>query len=256
MPTLSELQTGFAEAILSGDAASFSQNLVQGELSPELRVAIYRNNVFGTLTDALKMAYPVIHKLVGDEFFEHLAAQFIRQTPSKSGDLHNFGGELANFLPSLPEAAELNYLPDVARLEWACHEVFFSADHSPLENDRLAEVPEDRYGQLKFHLHPATRLISSEYPVHLIWETNQEGFSGDPAIDLDQGEVAILVRREAYQVVLQSLTQSEWAFLASFRAGGDLSSASDSALEVDPRFDIASVLQRFVAGSILVDFSL
>ena len=147
-------------------------------------------------------------------------------------------------------------MPDVARLEWACHEVFFSADHPPLKSDRLAEVPEDRYGQLKFHLHPATRLISSEYPVHLIWETNQEGFSGDPAVDLDQGGVAILVRRETYKVVLQPVTQAEWAFLISFQAGSDLSSASDAALETDPQFDVARALKQLVADSILVGFSL
>jgi hypothetical protein len=256
MPALSELQNDFAEAIFSGDGANFSRNLVDGELSPELRVDIYRNNVFGCLSDALKMAYPVIVKLVGDDFFEHIALGFIRQNPSKSGNLHNFGGEMAEFLPHLPEAAKLTYLPDVARLEWACNEVFFSADHPPLNSELLAEVPEDRVGQLKFHLHPATRLISSQYPIHLIWQTNQEDFSGDPAVDLDQGGVAVLVRREAYQVVLQPVTSAEGSFLTSLRVGRDLSSANDAALSVDPRFDVAAALKQFVASSILVDFSL
>ena len=118
------------------------------------RSDIYRNNVFGTLTDALAMAYPVICKLVGSDFFERLASGFIRQTPSKSGNLHNFGGELSEFIAGFQECSELTYLPDVARLEWACHEVFFSADHPPLESDRLNAVSADRYGELKFHLHP------------------------------------------------------------------------------------------------------
>jgi len=256
MSALSELQMGFAEAILSGDGANFSRNLVDGELSPERRVDIYRNNVFGCLTDALTMAYPVITKLVGVDFFELLAAKFIRQTPSNSGNLHNFGGEMAEFLPHLPEAEKLIYLPDVARLEWACNEVFFSQDHPPLKSDRLAAVPEDRVGQLKFHLHPATRLIVSEYPIHLIWETNQEDYSGDPVIDLDQGGVAILVRREAYQAVLQPVTAAEWAFLTSLQAGCDLASASDAVLSVDPKFDVAAALRQFAADAILVDFSL
>lgn len=256
MPALSELQLGFAEAIFSGDGAKFLLNLVPGELSPERRVDIYRNNVFGCLTDALTMAYPVIVKLVGADFFEYLALRFIRQTPSNSGNLHHFGREMAEFLAHLPEAAKLTYLPDVARLEWACNEVFFSADHPPLKLNRLAEVPEDQIGHLKFHLHPATRLIFSDYPVHLIWQTNQEDYSGDPVIDLDQGGVAILVRREAYQAVLQPVTAAEWAFLTSLRVGRDLSSASDAALSADPKFDVAAALRQFAADAILVDFSL
>jgi len=229
---------------------------VPGELDPERRVDIYRNNVFGTLTDALKMAYPVIVKLVGAGFFEHLASEFIRQTPSKSGNLHDFGAEMAEFTAGFQECSQLTYLPDVARLEWACHEVFFSEDHHPLKHDRLTAVPADRVGDLKFRLHPATRLMVSDYPVHLIWETNQDGFSGDSTVDLDQGGVAILVRRKTCLAVLEPVTRAEWSFLNSFREGGDLSSASDAALETDSRFDVTAALKQFVADSILVDFSL
>ena len=147
-------------------------------------------------------------------------------------------------------------MPDVARLEWACHEVFFSEDHLPLESDRLAGVTENQLGKLKFHLHSATRLIGSPFPVHQIWETNQEGFSGDQAVNLDQGGVFLLVRRSDYRAVLKPLTPGEWAFLNACQAGDDLSRASVSGLEADPHFDIGKVLQQYVADSVLIDFSL
>ena len=256
MPTLRELQVEFSAAIFSGDGESFSRHLVSEGLNPQRRVDIYRNNVFGTLTDSLKIAYPVIHQLVGEKFFEHLASQFIHQTPSHSGNLQNFGAEMAEFISNLQEAAQLPYLPDVARLEWACHEVFFAADHLPLEGNRLAGVPEDRYGELKFHLNPATRLITSEYPIHLIWESNQERFQGHPEIDLDQGGIALMVIRKNYQAVLKPITKAEIVFLTAFRNGCDLSSASDASLAMDSDFDVATVFQGFVADVVLVDFSL
>ena len=68
--------------------------------------------------------------------------------------------------------------------------------------------------------------------------------------------MAILVRREAYQAVLQPVTAAEWAFLTSLRVGRDLSSASDAALSADPKFDVAAALRQFAADAILVDFSL
>jgi hypothetical protein len=258
MPTLRDLQIDFAEAIFnnSPEDAGFIQNLVNGKLSPNRQLAIYRNNVFGCLTEALKIAYPVIVKLVGAEFFEHLAHEFIRQTPSKNGNLHCFGGELARFLAEFPSARDLVYLPDMARLEWACHEVFFSEDHLPLQGERLTVVPEGQHGQLKFHLHPASRLIASPFPIYQIWESNQEGYTGDPAVNLDRGGVLLLVRRNDYQAVLKPLTEGEWSFLNACQAGDDLSKASGVAQKIDARFDIGKMLQQCVADSILVDFSL
>ncbi len=258
MPTLRDLQIDFATAILSNseENASFTQNLVDGKLSPNRQLAIYRNNVFGCLTDALKIAYPVIVKLVGAEFFEQMAHEFIRQTPSKNGNLHRFGGELARFLAEFPSARDLVYLPDVARLEWACHEVFFSEDHLPLQSERLAVVPDDQHEKLKFHLHPATRLIASPFPIHQIWAANQEDFTGDPAVNLDRGGVLLLVRRNDYQAVLKPLIEGEWSFLKACQAGDDLSRASESALKADPHFDIGKMLQQYAADAVLVDFSL
>ena len=258
MPTLRDLQIDFASAIFgdSDEDASFTQNLVAGKLSPNRQLAVYQNNVFGCLGDALKIAYPVMVKLVGTEFFEYMADEFIRQTPSENGNLHHFGGKLAGFLADFPGAGELAYLPDVARLEWACHEVFFSEDHFPLDSGRLAVVPENQLGKLKFHLHPATRMLASQFPVHQIWETNQEGFAGDQAVNLDRGGVFLLVRRNDYQAVLNPLTPGEWSFLNACQAGDDLSKASVSGLQADPQFDIGKLLQQYVADSILVDFSL
>ncbi len=258
MPTLRDLQIEFASAIFnpSGKGADFLQNLVDGNLSPKRQLDIYRNNVFGCLTDALKIAYPVIAKLVGVEFFEHLASEFVLKNPSKSGDLHDFGGELAQFIAEFPSAQTLVYLPDVARLEWACHQVFFSENHPPLQSERLAVVPEDQHERLKFHLHPATRLIASPFPIHLIWETNQDDFKGDSAVNLNRGGVRLLVRRNNYQAVLQPLTEGKWSFLNSCLSGRDLSQASADAQKIDPHLDIGETLKQCVADSILVDFSL
>ena len=52
-------------------------------------------------------------------FFGEAARQYIVGHPSLSGDLNDYGGEFAQFLAAYPHAADLPYLPDVARLEWA-----------------------------------------------------------------------------------------------------------------------------------------
>jgi hypothetical protein len=45
------------------------------------RLDIYRNTFLLTLTKALRLCFPVVQKLVGDEFFEGAAQVFIAGQP-------------------------------------------------------------------------------------------------------------------------------------------------------------------------------
>ena len=76
MLSLREAQTQFAAAVLDGSDPVY---------------AVYRNNVRTCLGRALADAYPVVERLVGEEFFRHTAYRYIAQHPSRSGDLNAFG---------------------------------------------------------------------------------------------------------------------------------------------------------------------
>jgi hypothetical protein len=252
--SLHELQRGFVDAIFGQDTSEFAQEIVANGLSVEHRFAIYRNNVFTHLTEALQSVYPVIQQLVDKGFFKFAAAEYISRYPSQCGDLHHYGRWFAEFLANFPPAAELSYLPDVARLEWACHEVFHEADHGPLPLEQLQAVPPERYGDLKFRLHPAARLIASSFPVHRIWEVNQPGYSGDQTLELAEGEVRLLVKRSARIVELYVLTSGEWGFLSVLADGSSFGEACEAAFAREPGFDLEPALRRWVADLTLVDF--
>jgi len=122
MPTLRELQIEFVEVVLGRDDGTFKRSLRAGGPSVQQRIAVYRTSVFENAAAALRSAYPVIRRLVGDDFFDFAAGEYVRHQPSVSGDVDDLGREFAGFVTALPEAASLPYLPDMARLEWAVHE--------------------------------------------------------------------------------------------------------------------------------------
>ena len=124
---LRDTQLAIATSLLLDDDAAVAQ-IRAGKLSAMRRLEIYRHNVYTNLRGALKDIYPVILAIVGEAFFHHAADQFVAAHPSRSGDLNQFGGEWAAFLGSYAHAAELAYLPDVARLEWAWHRAFHAGD--------------------------------------------------------------------------------------------------------------------------------
>lgn len=254
---LRDVQRAFADSLIAGDAGA-ADRIRGGKLSGTQRLEVYRHNVFTNLRGALKDIFPVVHRIVGDAFFLHAADQFIRATPSRSGDLNQFGREWPAFLGDYPHAAELPYLPDVARLEWAWHECFHAGDALPLDLARLAAVAPEAHGSLVFRLHPAVRLLESAFPVLRIWQVNQEDFAGELEIDWERGGDALLVRREEHQgieVVIQSMSAGAWRFLCELQAHCALESAASAALEADSEFDLQGFLLESVQCGVIVDFS-
>lgn len=255
MPSLPDLQAQFLRALFAGNS-NVEVHIREGSLTSAARLEIYRNNVFANLTDALRAVYPVVLRLVGDEFFAHAARHYIYAHPSGSGDIHEFGKAFGEFLASFPGAQQLVYLPDTARLEWHVHEAFHSTDHEPLALERLWAVTPEKYGELLFHLHPACRLLASPYPVHRIWQVNQSDFAGEETVDLDEGEARLLVSRPRFKVQITPLSAGGYALMDALAERARLSAAVERALEVEPELDASGLIARQVQRGAIVDFSL
>jgi len=221
------------------------------------RLQVYRNNVFAVAQSALGAVYPVVARLVGEDFFRMAAGAYLRLHPSRSGDLHQFGGQLPDFLRDYAPAAGLPYLADVAWLEWAYHHAYHEAQRPAFERSRLAQVPPAEQGRLRFNLQPSASVVSSAYPILKIWQANQPGATGiDSTIRLDEGGADLLVIQNDLEIEFRILGAAERCWLDRLAAGGSLAEASGAALDQDPSFDLAAALARHLGDGLFVDFSL
>jgi hypothetical protein len=255
MPSLRELQRGFAAAVIFGDRSAIPRlGIVGSKLDARGRMAIYRNNVLANYRKALVATYPVVQALVGEAFFGATVEAFVRAHPSRRGDINRYGGELAQFLRSYAPARELPYLPDVARLEWAVDQAAIATDAERLDLASLAAVPETILGRLRFALHPSARFVVSPYPLFRIWQANQPGHDDDPPIDLGEGGDVLLVVRGIDSVAVQRLSPSAYAFLSSLAGQLALDEAVDRAVAADPAFDLSEALRHYVASQTIIAF--
>lgn len=256
MPALSDQLSGFAGAIVRGDEPSLQIDNSYPHYSAAAAIEIYRNNYRGNLHDTLAGAYPVIMQLVGDEFFRFLARKFIEQHPSRSGNLHHYGAEMADFVAAFEPAWGLPYLPDVAALEWACHRAYFADDAPTLDLGKLAQMPPGQYPDLVLHTHPSCHLVRSRYPVVTIWQAHQPGADVDFRIDLDSGTSIALVNRKDDVVTVNELSAADAGWLQAIQHGTALGEATAVALERHPDFDLQGLLLNLVAQGALTDISL
>src|SRR5262249_44064602 len=156
LPALLELQRAFALALRHGYERGVSPHIAEDGFSAPERLRIYRNTCRSTLIEALRLSYPAVERLVGPEFFEHAAGQFVACHPARSGYLNDYGAGFAAFLAQWEPAGGLRYLPDVARFEWALSVAANAPDTPALDPAALAGPHAAR---LRLQPPPSPRLL-------------------------------------------------------------------------------------------------
>ncbi len=112
-------QTAVAQALLDPALPCPTGLSTWNGSDPQTRFAVYRNNVMMSLIDALADTYPVVQRLVGEDFFRAMARVFAQAKPPRSAVMAYYGRDFAAFIDAFPPAASVPYLADVARLEMA-----------------------------------------------------------------------------------------------------------------------------------------
>lgn len=226
MPSLVELQRDFAAAVFGAAPLRFMSGLVSGGDAVDRVFGVYRSSILGNYRKALAAVYPVVERLVGERFFTQAAEAFACRTPSRHGDLNCFGAEFAEFLATFPGADRLDYLPDVARLEWAIEGVFSAADPAPPPPGKLEAMLVAGDDVVRFTLAPHCRLLRSPWPVDRLWALNQPEVPWDDDFRIDSGAVALLVRRQAFAVEIERLCDAQYALVEGLAAGASLALAT------------------------------
>ncbi len=257
MTSLRSIQDRCYRAFLLGDAEPLVPELTSREIPAPISIQVYQNNARETYRKALGASYPVVERLVGENCFRGLAQKYMREYPSTSGDLREFGATMPAFLLELYGDSEFAYLPDVARLERAVEEVQLNREGEPLDQGALSRLDPERYADVRFQRSASARLICSPYPILAIWKTNQPG--QETEVDLSSGAEHVVVRRHAGNVEL-NLIDASFASLATHLDDAKTLAEAVAALDFepadDPSFDLAAALQRLTSTGLLSGFTL
>lgn len=218
-------------------ATSFSAALLDPALSPpaingrndrdrERRFDVYRNNVVASLVNALAATFPVVHALVGDEFFRGMARIYVAESPPRSRVVADHGAGLPAFIAGFAPAAGLPYLADVATAEWLQLRAYHDADAAPIARDAYTALlaDPDRLSRLRVGLHPACRWLSSGFAVASLWHAHQAPTPDLSLIDLDQPQ-DVLIARPVFDVHVVAMPPGGSAWLDALSRGKTLADA-------------------------------
>lgn len=251
-PRLLDLQRGFADAVL-GRSDAVAEWVDGAGLEPAARLRIYRHSVAATQADALRDSYPAVLALVGEDFFQRLAARHAQQFPSTVGNLQHYGGSLDQCIDDTPAAHALGYLADVARLEWRRQLAALAPDASALDagplNAAMGVEPEN----LRLILHPSLHLLRSGYAVLSLWQWCQAP-DDTPPDPRSSGE-HVLIWRDEDAVAMAVVEPATLACIEALSAGRSVAAANAAGCDMDGQFDIQPCLGDLLAQGLIVTCS-
>lgn len=215
------------------------------------RFDVYRNNVAVALIDALRTAFPIVCKLIGDQNFESLARMFIRRHPPNSPLMMHYGIDFPDFLESFEPLRHIGYLPDMARLELALRRAYHAADPQHFDAGRLMAVTPDRLMNSRLTLAAPVELLQSRWPIYDIWRYNTAENAPKPRAVTQP----VLITRPEFDPTPVPLSLAEAAWCVEISAGGTLNQAQQAATEITPEFDLSPLLTRLLQDNAIAELT-
>jgi len=246
---LTPFETSFADALLNADRPVPRGVTAHNTAVPLRRFAVYRNNVVTGLAKVLKNRFPVVEKIVGEEFFAAMSRVFVTERPPRSPLLATYGDDFPAFIAAFEPARELLYLADVARLEAERTRSYHAADAAPLNAGGFAALDASDIAGVRFDIHPAVGIVRSSHPIVTIWAMNSGERELAP-IEEWRGEDA-LIARPYLDVEVRALPPGGAAFLLALAGGRPLGDAAEAALADNRNFDLTGNIAGLVGSGLV-----
>lgn len=253
--TLREIQNRFSAALRNPDEKIPQEIAKQNGCVATKRFSVYRNNVYVSLIEALRRQFPVVNRLVGEEFFTSLARVYIDGNLPKSPLMFEYGDTFPDFLKSFDKVQDLPYLADIARIDYGRTQSYHALDAESLSLQNLAAIPQERFPAASFSLHPSARIIRSEFPILSIWRANTEN-SDVEEIFLDQGGEDLLIIRPSLTVTVHLLTPGAAEFIDALDQGLTIADAVELAADQSSDFDFAALLPQLTNAGLFIEHNL
>ncbi|MEC4726229.1 DNA-binding domain-containing protein [Shewanella sp. D64] len=196
------------------------------------RLSVYRNNSKQALMAAMRATFPISESILGETCFEQLAQNYQQHYPLKVSDLNQYGESfpllIAEIITTHSEFEGVNYLADLAQLEWLLQLSYYAGDGlvcSPFS--QLEFLCEDQQADAVMLLRPDIKLLSSSYPLYELWIKYQEG---KEAVDIsDPVEIYhFCVYRDPFKPKVQRIAPELYQILVDITLSRTLDQISES----------------------------
>ena len=237
MIKIQDLQNKFVDGVYDKKKSAILKSIKNGKAPKEKLLDIYRNNLYGALTNALKITYPTICDFLKEDKFTEFCQEFIKENRSKSGNLDDYGEVFADFLTTKKEY----FLSDLCRLEWLKHRSYLALDVENIDIEKLQNLDQEKLFDGKFDINPSCFLLASNYNI----------FSKRIQKQPLKRSAYFMVYRYDFEIFAEKISKEEFSFL-----NGVKNNLSLYEIYEKYKINIHKSLQKYLSNGVLSDFRL
>jgi len=240
-PSLSEIQSGFSQITKdprgAGPAVKDHPSLepfiaFDERASRVTRLSVYAEGYFSRLVDSLSGDFPNLKRILDHSYsldaFPKLIADFLQECPSQVWNIGDVGRRLPAFLARHEILAEEEYLADLAKVEWAVIEAFYSENVAAFDSATLRALPPDAWPGLIPAISPSVRTLTTWWNTAELWH--------NPSLEpcrLDES-ATVMIWRNGWRSDVARLSPSESTLYDWIRTGFNLGSIGEKWPDEDP----------------------
>lgn len=218
-----------------------------GSAPPHRRFGVYRNNVTAALVTALRVRFPMLHRLLGESAFFSITSEYISNHKPGSPVLIDYG---ANFPDHLAAINAESRIIDLARLENGWWQAYHAEESEPLDAQAFAALDPDSLDQIGFRFHPSVQVLHLSTEAASLWQALQVGVEKAHELAKAVAPQFVLVARPDADVSLLVIDEPSAGFLSLLIGGATLGEA----FAAHPGIDITRQLQRLIGTRICTAF--
>ncbi|MGV6826996.1 MAG: HvfC/BufC family peptide modification chaperone [bacterium] len=210
------------------------------------RLNVYRHSVTAMHQRALEQVFPVCMKILGEAAFNAYARDYSYYHLDANPDLNVFGKAFSRYIGTALAVRGmqegLEYLPELAELEYAWHSAYYAKDDPDFDFERYAALLHASMN-FRFTSSHALVLFESEFPILSIWEHHHRGHSPKTISALPDQE-CLVVYRQDYQPSISRVDTDTYLILKAIQDGLSIAElASDTDLSTGLRL-LPELVQR------------
>ncbi|MBK7844175.1 MAG: putative DNA-binding domain-containing protein [Bdellovibrionales bacterium] len=196
------------------------------------RLDVYAEGYFSRILEGMSESFHRTKKVVGDDAFTKLVAEYLKVYPSKFTSIDEVGYRFASFIAEVDDADLAEWVSDLAHFEWSWIESFYAGEITVTDDWRedLSTNP-----KVRLQVHPSARLIHSQWSIGNLIEALDSDVGIDSVEVSKRAETGIIIYRFQNEVHWEALEMSIFRLVQDLKNGTPLSDVLAQSECVDPQ---------------------
>ncbi len=222
------------------------------EISKEERISVHRTTIIENLASSLKIDFPGIWQLIGEDCARSSAIQYSydMQNLSLQNNLFDFGKNFPDFLKTFQSTKNIPYLSDYAKFEYLKNKSYYTINFKTIAEQDLLQEFAKNVDTLSLKLNPSIYLLHSVYPIldieELLLNKNAKN------ITINQQDHYIIICRVNGIVNAFEISKLYFEFIKKIQNQKTISCALDYLAEQDATDELTNILKLMLNKNMII----